>query len=134
MTKAEEKPKQKKLESEEKPKATIEDVDCILETTQSGNGLLVRWEDDVYISNVEFVSQLIDGTLEKKDGTKAKAVPLGLLTDGGIEDTEPTLFLTMKGKSIYFCPSEGTLLIVPVANVVAVLSGTKKQTKMGKFA
>lgn len=116
------------------PKSTIEDVDCILRTTKSGNGLLVEWEDNVYISNVEFVSQLIDGTLTKKDGSKAKSVPLGLLTTDGIVDTEPQLFLTLKGKSMYFCPEEGTLLIVPVSNVQSVLSGTSEKTNMGKFA
>lgn len=123
-----------KAKAKAEPKATIEDVDCILRTTKTGNGLLVEWEDNVYISNVEFVSQLIDGTLTKKDGSKAKSVPLGLLTTDGIQDTEPQLFLTLKGKSMYFCPEEGTLLIVPVSNVQSVLSGKTEKTNMGKFA
>lgn len=114
-------------------KATIKDVDCILRTTESGKGLLVEWNDDVYITNVDFLSQLIDGTLKTKKGKKAKSVRLGLLTDDGIEETEPQLFLTLKGKSIYFSPEEDTLLIVPVSNVVSVISGKSSKTTMGEF-
>lgn len=114
-------------------KGTIKDVDCILRTTASGKGLLVEWNDNVYITNTDFLSQLIDGSLKTKKGKKAKSVRLGLLTEHGIEQTEPQLFLTLKGKSIYFSPEENVLLVVPVSNVASVISGESSKTNMGEF-
>ena len=109
----------------------IVDVECIISTTESGNGLLVSWEGDMYITNVQFLNQLIDGKLKTLKGKKAKGVNLGLLSKDGIDKTD--LYLNIKGKSIYFSPSEGTLFVVPVSTVKEVIEGTVDRTHMGKF-
>ena len=116
---------------EKEHKGKIVDVECIISTTGSGNGLLVSWEGDMYITNVQFLNQLIDGKLKTLKGKKAKGVNLGLLSDDGIVKTE--LYLNIKGKSIYFSPSEGTLLVVPVSTVKEIIEGTVQKTHMGKF-
>ena len=119
--------KSKKVKKEVK----IEDVECIISTTKEGNGLLLSWEGDMYITNVQFLTELIEGKKKTKAGDTAKAVKLGLLTKDGIDDTE--LFLTMKGKSLYFSPSEGKLFVVPVSTVQKIIEGTETKTHMGEF-
>ena len=114
-----------------KPVGKIVDVECIISTTEKGNGLLLSWEGDMYITNVQFLSELIEGTLKTQKGKKAKAVQLGLLTKDGIDKTE--LFLTLKGKSLYFSPSKGTLFVVPVSTVSSIIEGTVDKTHMGEF-
>lgn len=116
-----------------KPKKEVKivDVECIISTTKEGNGLLVSWEGDMYITNVQFLSELIEGKKKTKAGDTAKAVKLGLLTKDGIDNTE--LFLTMKGKSLYFSPSNGKLFVVPVSTVQSIIDGTVERTHMGKF-
>lgn len=112
-------------------KSKIVDVECIISTTKSGNGLLVSWEGDMYITNVQFLNQLIDGKLKTLEGKKAKGVNLGLLTNDGIDKTD--LYLNIKGKSIYFSPSEGKLFVVPVSTVVDIIAGNTDRTHMGEF-
>ena len=112
-------------------KGKIVDVECIISTTESGNGLLLSWEGDMYITNVQFLNQLIDGKLKTKEGKKAKGVNLGLLTNDGIDKTDH--YLNIKGKSIYFSPSEGKLFVVPVSTVQKVIDGTVGRTHMGEF-
>ena len=119
------------MSKEKEHTGKIEDVECIISTTESGNGLLVSWEGDMYITNVQFLNQLIDGKLKTLKGKKAKGVNLGLLTNDGIDKTD--LYLNIKGKSIYFSPSEGTLLVVPVSTVKDIIAGTVDRTHMGKF-
>ena len=114
-----------------KKQGKIVDVECIISTTESGNGLLLSWEGDMYITNVQFLNELIGGKLETKEGKKAKGVNLGLLTNDGIDKTD--LYLNIKGKSFYFSPSEGTLFVVPVSTVQKVLNGTVERTHMGEF-
>jgi len=116
---------------EKEHKGKIVDVECIISITESGNGLLVSWEGDMYITNVQFLNQLIDGKLKTLKGKKAKGVNLGLLTDDGIHKTD--LYLNIKGKSIYFSPSEGKLFVVPVSTVKDVIVGTVERTHMGEF-
>jgi len=112
-------------------KSKIVDVECIISTTESGNGLLVSWEGDMYITNVQFLNELIDGKLKTLKGKKAKGINLGLLSGDGIVKTD--LYLNIKGKSIYFSPSEGTLLVVPVSTVKEIIEGTVQRTHMGKI-
>lgn len=109
----------------------IVEVDCIISTTKEGNGLLVSWENDMYITNVDFVNQLLDGKLMKKDKTVAKGVKLGLLTKDGIDATE--LYLNVKGKSFYFAPSEDRLFIAPVSVVKDIIAGKVIKTHMGEL-
>lgn len=109
----------------------IVDVECVISTTESGNGLLLSWEGDMYITNVQFLKELIDGKLKTKDGKKAKGVNLGLLTTDGIVKTDH--YLNIKGKSVYFSPSEGELFVAPVSTVQKIIDGTETKTHMGKF-
>lgn len=119
----------KKVESKKQSK--IVDVDCILSTTESGSGLLLSYEGDMYITNVQFLTELINGKKMTKAGKVAKAVKLGLLTKDGIDNTE--LFLTLKGKSLYFSPISGKLFVVPVSTVQSIIEGTVERTHMGEF-
>ena len=112
-------------------KGKIVDVECIISTTESGNGLLLSWEGDMYITNVQFLTQLIGGKLKTLKGDKAKGVNLGLLTNDGIDKTD--LYLNIKGKSIYFSPSDGKLFVVPVSTVKEIIEGTVDRTHMGEF-
>ena len=114
-----------------KKQSKIVDVECIISTTKEGNGLLLSWEGDMYITNVQFLTELMEGKKQTLEGKIAKAVKLGLLTKDGIDDTE--LFLTLKGKSLYFSPSEGKLFVVPVSTVQDIISGTVTKTHMGEF-
>lgn len=114
-----------------KKQSKIVDVECIISTTESGNGLLLSWEGDMYITNVQFLNDLIKGTLLTKKGDVAKGVNLGLLTNDGIDKTD--LYLNMKGKSFYFSPTEGKLFVVPVSTVQSILEGTVDRTHMGEF-
>ena len=119
--------KNKKTEKQ----SQIVDVDCVISTTKEGNGLLLSWEGDMYITNIQFLSELIEGKKLTKEGKVAKAVQLGLLTKDGIDETE--LFLTLKGKSLYFCPSKGKLFVVPVSTIQKVIDGLVDSTHMGEF-
>ena len=124
----------KKSEPKSEPKehkGKIVDVECIISTTESGNGLLLSWEGDMYITNVQFLNELIEGKLMKQDGSKSKGVNLGLLTDGGIGKTG--LYLNLKDKSFYFTPSKDRLFVVPVSTVQKILDGTIDRTHMGEF-
>ena len=112
-------------------KSKIVDVECIISTTESGKGLLLSWDGNMYITNVQLLTQLIDGKLKTIKGKKAKGVNLGLLTDDGIDKTD--LYLNIKGKSIYFSPSEGKLFVVPVSTVKDVIVGKVDRTHMGEF-
>jgi hypothetical protein len=114
-----------------KKQSKIVDVECIISTTESGHGLLLSWEGDMYITNVQFLNDLIKGTLLTKKGDVAKGVNLGLLTNDGIDKTD--LYLNMKGKSFYFSPTEGKLFVVPVSTVQSILEGTVDRTHMGEF-
>ena len=114
-----------------KKQSKIVDVECIISTTESGHGLLLSWEGDMYITNVQFLNDLIKGTLLTKKGTVAKGVNLGLLTKDGIDKTD--LYLNIKGKSFYFAPTEGKLFVVPVSTVESILEGTVDRTHMGEF-
>ena len=123
---------EKKTKSEKtKAETKIVDVECIISTTESGKGLLLSWEGDMYITNVEFLTQLLDGKLKTKGGDTAKAVNLGLLTKEKIEKTD--LFLTLKGKSLYFSPVDKTVFIVPFSTVKEVISCLVDRTHMGEF-
>ena len=106
-------------------------MECVISTTKEGNGLLLSWDGDMYITNVQFLTELMDGKKKTLEGKKAKAVKLGLLTKDGIDDTE--LFLTLKGKSLYFSPTDGTLFVVPVSVIQDVIIGKVQRTHMGEF-
>lgn len=112
-------------------KGKIVDVECIISTTESGKGLLLSWDGDMYITNVQFLTDLIEGKLKTIKGKKAKGVNLGLLSNDGIDKTD--LYLNIKGKSIYFSPSEGKLFVVPVSTVKDVIVGKTDRTHMGEF-
>lgn len=112
-------------------KGKIVDVECIISTTESGNGLLLSWEGDMYITNVQFLNELIDGKLKTLKGKKAKGVNLGLLNGDGIDKTD--LYLNIKGKSVYFSPSEGKLFVAPVSIVKDIIAGKTDRTHMGEF-
>ena len=122
----------------EKPKefrGKIVDVDCIISTTESGNGLLLSWEGDMYITNVQFLKELMEGKLTKQDGSKSKGVNLGLLSneDGENKISKTGLYLNLKDKSFYFTPSKDRLFVVPVSTVQKILDGIVNQTHMGEF-
>ena len=118
-------------ETQKENKGKIVDVECIISTTESGNGLLLSWDGDMYITNVQFLNQLIDGKLKTLKGKKAKGVNLGLLTNDGIDKTD--LYLNIKGKSFYFSPSEGKLFVAPVSTVKDIIAGNTDRTHMGEF-
>ena len=114
----------------------IKDVNCYMKIVK--NALLIEWKEKTYITNLEFVEQLVNGKLKKKDGNLAKSIKLGILTKDEKQNTkidndnDNDIFLTLKNKSFYFSV-DGQLLIVPISNVKKLLASVFEYTKMGMF-
>ena len=90
-----------------KNKTKIVDVDCIMRTGKKS--VFIDWNDETYVTSISLLTQLIDGDLKTKDGEKSRSIKLGIFEDGVIVntgDTDNTVWLTMKGKSIYFVPEK----------------------------
>jgi len=115
---------------QQKQETTIKDVECYIRT--GGKGVFINWNDETYITNSETLGKLVDGTLKTQKGKKAKSVRLGLKTDEGINN-DVEVFLTKKGKAMYFVPNEGEVLITSVEDMKKLLDGKWEFVKMGMF-
>lgn len=112
-----------------KPKSQIKDVNCQMMARKKS--VLIKWHGETYVTNRVFIEDLIKGKLKTQKGKKAKSVRLGVFTDDGIEDTE--LFLTLKGKCIYFVPDENNVLMTAVSSVEKILYEDWDEIKLGKI-
>lgn len=121
-----------KPKSKPKNKSTSKIVDARCKITVSGDALLIKYKNDIYVTNLNWVEKLLDGTLKTKENKKQKSVSLGVFTDQGI-DNDIDVWLTLKGKSVYFVPTNDEVLIAPVSNLQKLISGEIDKTRMGKF-
>lgn len=108
----------------------IVDVNCII--NKSDKAVYINWNNETYVGSRNLLQQLADGTLTKQDGTKAKAIPLSLKTDDGLQNLDK-VFLTVKGKAVYFVPDEKTFLITSLDDIVKLLNDEFHYVKMGMF-
>lgn len=90
----------------------------------SGKSVRIVHEGTLYLTNIEF--------LESKIKDDVFHLPLGKMEKDGINN-EVQVWLTKKGKGLYFSPKKGVVLISSISGLEKVLSGELDNINFGVF-
>ena len=121
----------KKLDvGETKEKSTLVRTNNTI--TVSEKAVFIYIGDDTYVLPKARVKLLLDGELETKTGSKARAIALSLLTEDGIENQKG--FLTVKGKAVYIKPDVDELFIISKTGLKELVDEEKPVLYLKKFS
>jgi hypothetical protein len=112
-----------------KKNGKIVDVNCYVNLSE--NGCFINYEEETYITSRKLLEKLIEGTLKTQKKKKAKSIKLGFKDDGEIQDAD--VFLTIKGRCVYFVPYENEVLLAPLQHFKKLVNGEYSFVKMGKL-
>jgi len=120
----------KKDDKKQKSQKQIVDVNCYVKFI-GNNGAIVEYNDDTFITSKTLLTQLIEGDLKTKEGNPSTHLKLG--KKDGAEIVNVDVYLTLKGKSIYFVPDGQTVLIASLTSFEKLISGEWDHVRMGQF-
>lgn len=94
--------------------------------------LFVNYGEKTFVTSKNIAEMLLNGKLKTKDKKIAKAVQLGVFGVNGIEN-DTGVFLTVKGKAVYFSPKKDLLLVSSVSSLKKLYTGEEQRIKLGKI-